>query len=144
MTELTHFTPVSAALGGILIGLAAVGLMAATGRIAGISGILGGLFSKPDGASVWRLAFLIGLMLASLATWRLMPSAFEPREGFPLPLLLIAGLLVGYGTSLGSGCTSGHGVCGLSRLSVRSLLAVMVFMAAGIATASLLRMVLWS
>jgi len=144
MTELTTFTPASAALGGVLIGLAAVVFMASLGRIAGISGILGGLIASPRGSWSWRLAFLIGLLLTSLATWRLMPDAFVPREGFPLPLLILAGLLVGFGTSLGNGCTSGHGVCGLSRLSVRSLVAVMVFMAAGVATATILRMVFWS
>ncbi|HEX4878551.1 MAG TPA: YeeE/YedE family protein [Limnobacter sp.] len=131
------FTPLSALAGGALIGLSAVMLALLTGRVAGISGIVGGLIKPQAGEVLWRAAFVIGLLLAP---WLYMawfgPLQIEnPREPW---LLIVAGLLVGYGTRLGSGCTSGHGVCGLSRLSPRSLVAVLVFMAAGFAAASLL------
>ncbi|HEX4917653.1 MAG TPA: YeeE/YedE family protein [Limnobacter sp.] len=131
------FTPLPALAGGGLIGLSAVLLVLLTGRVAGISGIVGGLLKPQTGEVLWRVAFVLGLLLAPWLSMALLgPMHIEsPREPW---LLIIAGLLVGYGTRLGSGCTSGHGVCGLSRLSRRSLVAVLVFMAAGFAAASLL------
>lgn len=126
-------------VGGTLIGLAAVLLLALNGRIAGISGILGGLItSTAHGERFWRLAFILGLIAGAGLV------AFA-RGGLPLelqargPILLVAGLLVGVGTRLGSGCTSGHGVCGLARRSPRSLAATMIFMAAGALTVFLTR-----
>ena len=132
----TAFTPVSALIGGALIGLAATVLYALLGRIAGISGVFNSaLDDKADRG--WRIAFLFGLVAAAGA-W-LLGTGVAPRSGFPLPWLIAAGLLVGFGTRLGNGCTSGHGICGLSRLSKRSLVAVLVFMGAGFATVYVLR-----
>ena len=135
----TQFTPVTALLGGGLIGLAATVLYAGIGRIAGISGIVNNAIERRQERG-WRLAFLAGL-LAAAAAWFAW-SGEAPRNGFPLPWLLAAGLLVGFGTRLGNGCTSGHGICGLSRLSKRSLAAVFAFMGSGVATVYVLRHVL--
>ncbi|THF67271.1 YeeE/YedE family protein [Pseudothauera nasutitermitis] len=124
------FTPWSALLGGLLIGAAAVVLMWSSGRIAGISGILAG-FARRGGFSAWRVAFAAGLLAAP---WLLgvlaprLPLTGEPWSTADFPRLIVAGLLVGIGTRLANGCTSGHGVCGLARLSPRSLWAVAVFM----------------
>ncbi len=127
----TAFTPVSALLGGALIGLAATVLYATLGRIAGISGILTSAIEQRAERG-WRIAFLLGLV-ATAGVWFALSGA-APREGFPLPWLLAAGVLVGFGTRLGNGCTSGHGICGLARLSRRSLIAVLVFMGSGFIT----------
>ena len=135
----TQFTPVTALLGGGLIGLAATVLYAGIGRIAGISGIVNNAIERRQERG-WRLAFLAGL-LAAAAAWFAW-SGEAPRNGFPLPWQLAAGLLVGFGTRLGNGCTSGHGICGLARLSKRSLAAVVAFMASGIATVYVVRHVI--
>ena len=140
------FTPVSALLGGALIGLASVWLLAANGRIAGVSGILHGLFSPADARqgqhdAQWRAWFISGLLLAGLA-WQAAGAPVPVREGFPPGWVAAAGLLVGFGTRMGSGCTSGHGVCGLGRLSSRSLVAVIAFMAAGMLATYVTRQVL--
>jgi len=127
----THFTPWSSAAGGALIGLAAALLLLLNGRIAGISGIVGGLLPPARGDTGWRVAFVMGLATAPVAMF-MYPVA--PRIDAGFGTLIVAGLLVGLGTSYGSGCTSGHGVCGLSRLSPRSLVATAAFMAAGIVT----------
>jgi uncharacterized membrane protein YedE/YeeE len=126
-----HFTFLQSLAGGMLIGLAAAMLILLNGRIAGISGIVGGLFNIKGGA--WRWAFLIGLLLSP---WLYRLFAPLPALQFELPWLLypVAGFIVGLGSRLGSGCTSGHGVCGLSRLSIRSLVATLVFMGTGFAT----------
>ena len=138
---MANFTPVSALAGGVLIGLASVWLLAANGRIAGVSGILHGLFAQPPGDRPWRAAFVIGLVSAGIA-WHLLGLAPAPRENFPLGWAAAAGLLVGFGTRVGGGCTSGHGVCGLGRFSARSLVAVIVFMAAGMLSTFVMRHVL--
>jgi uncharacterized membrane protein YedE/YeeE len=130
------FTPISALLGGALIGLASVWLLAANGRVAGVSGILHGLFAPTEGR--WRGAFILGLVLAGVA-WQAAGAPVALRQGFPIYLAATAGLLVGFGTRLGGGCTSGHGVCGLGRLSARSLVAVVVFMAAGMVSTYVVR-----
>lgn len=135
----TAFTPATALIGGALIGLAATCLYAGIGRIAGMSGIVNTALEQREGRG-WRAAFIAGLMLAA-GVW-LSLSGTSPRGSFPLPWLIAAGLLVGFGTRLGNGCTSGHGICGLARLSMRSLLAVLAFMASGIATVYVLRHVL--
>ncbi len=128
-----HFTPVSATLGGLLIGLAAALLWLATGRIAGISGIVGNLPSARPGDIGWRAAFLAGLVVAPLGyAVFVAPPAIHINA--TAPVLVAGGLLVGFGTRLGSGCTSGHGVCGLARLSPRSFVATCLFMAAGFVT----------
>ncbi|AIY42126.1 putative transmembrane protein [Collimonas arenae] len=136
--DLAHFTPIAALAGGLLIGFAAMLLVIGNGRIAGISGILGGLFNAPPGDRVWRIAFVLGLLAA--------PWLFKSFTSLPVatitssPLTLVAaGLLVGIGTRYASGCTSGHGVCGLSRGSVRSLAATATFMATGFCTVFVIR-----
>ena len=141
----TDFTPIPALLGGALIGLAAVVLLWSIGRIAGISGIANHAIEQRDGRD-WRIAFLLGLVVAA-GLWFTVSGA-TPRSGFPMPWLVAGGpqfesevarVLVGFGTRLGSGCTSGHGICGLARLSKRSLVAVATFMGAGVATVYVLR-----
>jgi uncharacterized membrane protein YedE/YeeE len=135
---MTEFTPWSALVGGMLIGLAAVLLLWLNGRVAGVSGITGGLWFALPGERAWRLLFLLGLV-AGAALWALLaPAVPQPRSGSVVALLL-AGLLVGYGTSLAGGCTSGHGVCGLARLSARSLAATAVFLLSGIVTTFVVR-----
>lgn len=132
----TEFTPWSALAGGALIGLAATVLLASLGRIAGISGLFNGALEQ-RGDRAWRIAFLLGLVGAA-GGWFALTGAM-PRTGLPLPWLLAGGVLVGFGTRLGNGCTSGHGICGLARLSPRSAVAVAVFIAAGFATVFVLR-----
>jgi len=134
----THFTPWASLVGGALIGLAAAMLALLNGRVAGISGIVGGLLVPRRGETAWRLAFVAGLLAAPLAML-LFGKPPAPRIDAGFGLLVLAGLLVGAGTSYGSGCTSGHGVCGLSRLSPRSLVATAAFMGAGIVTVFIAR-----
>ncbi|MEQ8426254.1 MAG: YeeE/YedE thiosulfate transporter family protein [Gammaproteobacteria bacterium] len=133
----TTFTPVSALIGGMLIGLAASLLLLLNGRIAGISGIFHGGLRRQ--AQPWQWLFLLGLVLGSLLYSALPDTAVSARQGFPMPMLLLAGLLVGFGTRLGSGCTSGHGICGISRRSLRSVLATLVFMLTGFLSTWLVR-----
>jgi hypothetical protein len=127
------FTPLSATAGGFLIGLSAVLFMALNGRIAGISGILAGVMTPVKGDWTWRAAFIGGLFVAPLVVWA---AAGRPEVVFPHPLWMtvIGGALVGFGARLGGGCTSGHGVCGMARLSKRSIAATATFMATAIAT----------
>jgi hypothetical protein len=124
--------------GGALIGLAAALLLWSIGRIAGISGIVNGIVEGARGDRAWRIAFIAGMMIAGAATLQFVPAPARAQTG-ATPILLIAGLLVGFGTRMGNGCTSGHGVCGLGRLSRRSLAAVVTFMAAGMATVYVMR-----
>lgn len=140
MDYATEFTPISATIGGALIGLAAVILMAANGRIAGISGIAGGLIGPGQSGTErgWRAAFVLGLIAAPVLYMAFGP-AIEVTIPASTPLLVAAGLLVGVGTQLGSGCTSGHGVCGISRLSPRGIAATLTFMAAGAIAVFLVR-----
>jgi uncharacterized membrane protein YedE/YeeE len=137
---MTIFTPIASLLGGLLIGISAVALMACQGRVAGISGIVSRLLPPyQDRENLGRAAFILGLVLA--------PVSWKLHTGHPvaqtvsanLPMMVAAGLLVGFGTVLGNGCTSGHGVCGLARFSTRSLVATLVFMAAAFATVYLAR-----
>lgn len=132
------FTPISALLGGALIGLAATALYAATGRIAGVSGIAGGLLRAGPADAGWRLLFLAGLVIGAAATGLIAGTPLLRIEA-SWPVLVLAGLLVGFGTQLGSGCTSGHGVCGIARFSPRSIAATVVFMAAAAATVFVMR-----
>jgi uncharacterized membrane protein YedE/YeeE len=136
---MSNFTPVSAAIGGVLIGLSAVLLMLFTGRIAGISGIFGGLINPQTSDRAWRVAFIVGLIAAPVIT---------ALAGYPVPMpqmpdsyiaIIVGGLLVGFGTRLGTGCTSGHGICGIARLSPRSIAATCVFMATAIVVVALSR-----
>lgn len=135
----TEFTPIASLAGGALIGLAAVMLMAFNGRIMGASGIAANLITRPDKETPWRAAFIAGVLLA-LPVWALVlgdAPAIAITDN--TPLLVSGGLIVGVGTRMGSGCTSGHGVCGLSRLSVRSLAAVATFMLTAFATVFVMR-----
>ncbi len=134
---MANFTPISAAIGGALIGLSAVLLMLLTGRIAGVSGILGGLLSPKTDDRAWRLALIVGLIAAP-------PTAALAGYAVPTPqlpgnfvIIAVAGLLVGFGTRLGSGCTSGHGICGIARLSPRSIAATAIFMVTAIIVVAL-------
>ena len=142
LTE-TIFTPWASLGGGVLIGISAVMVMGLFGRIAGIAGIAQGALALPGAARDrdWRIAFVLGLMAAPLAILALGGTVVQTVPG-NLALMVVAGLLVGTGTALGSGCTSGHGVCGLARLSGRSLAAVATFMAAGFVTVFVLRHVM--
>lgn len=126
-----NFTPVASLVGGMLIGLGASAMLLLNGRIAGISGILAGVLKPIRGDTLWRGCFLGGLVVGGLLLRLLMPRAFDFGIIRPFPMLIVAGLLVGFGTRLGSGCTSGHGVCGISRLSPRSLVATITFIASG-------------
>ena len=132
------FTPLSSFVGGVLIGLAALWMMLAQGRIAGISGICGGLLQRsPASEWSWRAAFVVGLIGAGLLAGALGPAeVLEFRLSRSPTILVLAGLLVGFGTRLGGGCTSGHGVCGLGRLAPRSTVATLVFMGVGMVTAA--------
>ncbi|SCY93789.1 YeeE/YedE family protein [Microvirga guangxiensis] len=129
-----NFTPISALIGGVLIGASAALFLVLNGRVAGISGILGGLFHPARSEIGWRLAFLAGLFVAPLV-YTTFGGVLPPVElDASVPLLIVAGLIVGFGTRLGAGCTSGHGVCGIGRGSPRSLVATGIFMATAIAT----------
>jgi uncharacterized membrane protein YedE/YeeE len=132
------FTPASALIGGAIIGAAVALFVVLNGRIAGVSGILGGLARPQAGDISWRVAFVAGLIAAPLA-WGLLAALPEIRVDTSVPVLVAAGLLVGVGTRYGGGCTSGHGVCGVSRASPRSVAATLAFMAAGFATVYVVR-----
>ena len=141
MIDWQNFTPLSAASGGLLIGVAVAILLFFNGRIAGISGILGGLFNVRKNDFAWRLAFLGGLAL-SATFWQMFAPLPTIQVDASLSTIIVAGVLVGIGTSYVSGCTSGHGGCGLSRISPRSVVATIIFMATGMATVFVVRHVL--
>lgn len=138
---MANFTPVSAAIGGALIGLSAVLLMLLSGRIAGISGIVGECLN-PSSDKGWRLAFLAGLVAAPLFAALFGFPAAAPSMPSSLGLIVLSGLLVGFGTRMASGCTSGHGICGIARVSPRSLVATAIFMASAIVVVFLTRHVI--
>ena len=137
-----NFTPLPALIGGLIIGIATSMMLAFNGRIAGISGILGTLLAPSPGDVRWRVFFVGGLVAGGVAMWMATPGAFQSDMIRSPALLVVAGLLVGFGTRLGSGCTSGHGVCGNSRLSVRSMVSTVTFIAAGAATVALSRLLM--
>lgn len=140
---MSHFTPWSALAGGLFIGLSAVVLLAVNGRLAGISNMAHGLVDRLQGRReddwLWRALFLIGMVAGATIWLSMSPTPANPRQGYPNWVLVAGGLLVGYGTSMGNGCTSGHGVCGLGRRSLRSLVATLTFMATGILTVFVIR-----
>ena len=138
LIDWTHFTPWAALAGGVLLGLASALFVLVNGRILGISGIVGGLLRPRAGDMGWRLAFVLGMLVAPGLYW-LVVGPTQPRIDANWGMVVIAGLLVGVGTRYGSGCTSGHGVCGLSRMSPRSLVATLAFMGAGFVTVFLIR-----
>jgi len=139
-----HFTPLASLTGGIVLGIASAIFILVNGRILGISGILGGLLPPKVGDTIWRIAFLLGFAAAPTVFHALVPAQYivAPSIDATELMVVVAGLLVGVGTRYASGCTSGHGVCGLSRLSPRSLVATASFMGAGIATVYVMRHVL--
>lgn len=141
---MNDFTPVSAAVGGMLIGLAASIFLVAHGRVAGISGLYGSLFRRHAGDRGLRIAFVSGLVVTGVIVGLVAPGVLTTTWHAEWPLVLVAGVLVGFGTQLGGGCTSGHGVCGMSRLSGRSLVATPVFMASAFATVFVVRHLLGS
>jgi len=128
---LENFSPLSALAGGALIGVSIIILLLFNGRMAGISGIMNGIFISPQNEKTWRFVFLIGLILGAVLFQALSPDVFSARQGYPLWLVAVGGFLVGIGTRLGSGCTSGHGICGIANLSKRSIFATITFMATG-------------
>lgn len=139
-----HFTPLTALAGGLLLGLASAIFILLNGRILGISGIVGGLLRPQAGEMGWRIAFLLGMFVAPTLFFAFAPESLihVPRIEAGSVVIVLAGLLVGFGTRYGSGCTSGHGVCGLSRLSLRSAIATLAFMGAGLLTVFVIRHVL--
>ena len=139
---MANFTPISAAIGGALIGLAAVLLMLFNGRIAGVSGIADGLFNPRTDDRFWRVAFVAGLIAAPLAAALVGHAIPMPQMPASYAVIAVAGLLVGFGTRLGNGCTSGHGICGIARLSPRSITATMVFMITAVIVVALMRHVI--
>ncbi|HEY3891967.1 MAG TPA: YeeE/YedE family protein [Bradyrhizobium sp.] len=134
-----NLTPLSGLLGGALIGLAAASLMLLTGRIAGVSGIFGGLLALRPADQGWRIAFVAGLIAAPLLATLAGAPLPVPAMTSNLALVAIGGLLVGFGSRMGNGCTSGHGVCGSARLSVRSIAATLIFMATAVITVAIVR-----
>lgn len=141
LIDWNYFTPWTALAGGALLGLASALFILLNGRILGISGILGGLLRPKAGDIGWRLSFVLGMLVAP-AIYLLLAGPMQPRIDASWGMVVLAGLLVGVGTRYGSGCTSGHGICGLSRMSPRSLVATATFMAAGFVTVFLVRHVL--
>jgi len=136
---MTEFTPVSGLLGGMLIGLASALMLLGAGRIAGISGIFGGLLTPAQGETGWRLMFIAGIILGGL-TWPFLTGEPLPVDlQVSWPVMLMAGLLVGYGTRMGGGCTSGHGICGIARIAPRSIVATLAFMASAFLTTYVMR-----
>lgn len=129
-----NFTPLSALLGGALIGLSASLLLLLNGRTAGISGIMNGLFIAPKKEELWRGLFLLGLVIGAACFQFFSDDGLALREGYPVWAIIIGGFLVGFGTRMGSGCTSGHGICGISNFSIRSITATVTFMASGMIT----------
>lgn len=139
---MANFTPISAAIGGALIGLSAVLLMLSTGRIAGISGIFSGLLKVRGEDKGWRIAFIAGLILAPVIGGLVGYGMAPPKLPSNWAVIIVAGLLVGFGTRLGGGCTSGHGICGIGRLSPPSIAATLVFMVVAIVTVAVTHHVL--
>jgi len=136
-----NFTPYSSLAGGILLGISASILMYLNGRVAGISGIVAGILNNPSMTEKsWRAAFVVGIIGGAAVYAYFFPVSIEPREHVTTALLIVGGLVVGFGTAMGGGCTSGHGVCGISRLSLRSITATMAFLIAGIATVYIIKL----
>jgi len=129
-------------LGGALIGLSVTLLLLFNGRMAGVSGIMNGLFQAPKDERIWRLTFLLGLIIGAIIFQAVLPDFFTPRQGYPIWLVAVGGFFVGVGTRLGNGCTSGHGICGIANLSKRSIFATLIFMGFGMVTVYIIRHVL--
>lgn len=136
-----NFTPIASTIGGALIGLSAAILMLTLGRVAGISGIFAGILVPSEKNIDWRIAFIGGLVATGIVYSLVAPAAFANTTGVSLPVVVAAGLLVGFGTQMGSGCTSGHGVCGIPRFSRRSFVAVGTFMGTGALTVFIVNLI---
>lgn len=132
---MSEFTPVSALVGGFLLGAAGLVLLFSNGRVAGISGIFGGVLGFKKGDTLWRVVFIAGLLVGGVILTFAYPETLRFELKSSAPTVMLAGLLVGIGSRMGSGCTSGHGICGVGRISPRSIIAVVTFMATGIAAA---------
>ena len=140
-----NFTPYLSLAGGALIGISASILMYLNGRIAGISGIVAGVFNASSiTEKAWRLAFVIGLVIGGAIYMHFFPITIAPREFMSTELLIVGGLVIGFGTAMGSGCTSGHGICGISRFSLRSLVATATFLLSGIVTVYVFKQIIGS
>jgi len=139
---MTNFTPLSAAIGGALIALSLAVMLIGTGRIAGVSGMFAGFLRPSSGDWTWRLYFLVGMFAAGAVFRVAEPDRFDYATRVPLWLVAISGVLVGVGVRASKGCTSGHGLCGMSRLSKRSIIATMTFFGVGVATATIVGIVL--
>jgi len=137
-----NFTPYSALAGGIMIGLSATLLLWMNGQIAGISGIFRGVLKMRSPDRWWRVLFLLGVAIGGGLWWQLAGPTFTPRSGYSLPLLVLSGWLVGFGSRIGNGCTSGHGVCGIGRTSGRSLASTVTFFSVAVATTFVVRHVI--
>ncbi|WP_233144540.1 YeeE/YedE family protein [Methyloprofundus sedimenti] len=137
--SLENFTPVSALSGGALIGLSVSLLLLFNGRMAGISGIMNGMFSAPKKEEIWRGLFLMGLILGAFIFQLLTNNSLQLRLGYPILLIILGGFLVGFGTRMGNGCTSGHGICGIATFSLRSIAATITFMLSGMITVFILK-----
>jgi len=137
--SLENFTPVSALSGGALIGLSVSLLLLFNGRMAGISGIMNGLFMAPKKEELWRGLFLIGLILGAYIFQLLTDNSLQLRNDYPFLLIVLGGFLVGFGTRMGNGCTSGHGICGIATFSIRSITATIIFMLSGMVTVFILK-----
>lgn len=138
-----NFTPYTSLAGGILIGISASILMYLNGRIAGISGIVSGIFNNPTSSEkAWRTAFVAGLIGGAFVYAYFFPISIAPREHITTSLLVVGGLIVGVGTAMGGGCTSGHGICGMSRFSLRSITATMAFLISGIVTVYVVKLMM--
>ena len=129
-------------LGGALIGLSVTLLLLFNGRMAGVSGIMNGLFQAPKDERIWRSTFLLGLIIGAIIFQAVLPDFFTPRQGYPIWLVAVGGFFVGVGTRLGNGCTSGHGICGIASFSVRSISATVTFMLSGMVTVFVLKYLL--
>jgi uncharacterized membrane protein YedE/YeeE len=136
---IVSFDPISAAIGGVLIGIAVTLMMWLTGRVAGVAGVAAEFISPSSGEKGWRLAFLLGLIAAPFLAAAFGRPVATPRMAESWALVIASGLLVGFGARLGAGCTSGHGICGIARLSPRSIIATVVFMVVAIATVTIQR-----
>ena len=134
-----NFAPLTGLIGGVLIGISISILLFFNGRITGINGIMSALLSPEDGEWLWRFIYLCSMIVGVIAYSQIATVTFAPNSSYPKSLLVIGGILVGFGTRLGNGCTSGHGICGVSRLSPRSIVATIVFMSTGAITVSVIR-----
>jgi len=139
---LENFTPISALLGGALIGVSVSLLLLLNGRMAGISGIMNGLFSSPKKEELWRGLFLIGLIIGAVLFQWISHDSLPLRQNYPLWLIIVGGFFVGMGTRMGSGCTSGHGICGIANFSRRSIVATIIFMLSGMLTVFIIKHVI--